>query len=281
MFNKFSEYLSLLEQDKSQNTIRSYKNGIEPFLEYFKITRCEDVESIEKRDIIEYRSTISGKASTINARMRTIMAFLNWLVDWEYIESNPMSRIKSLKEAKKVPLMLTNEECMAMIEGCSNIQEKLMMIVMFTTGARVGEVVEMKVSDISNGYILIHGKGNKERQIPLREDVLEMVEDYLEGHNDEYLFPSRKGGGQVTTEAIRIRVKKIAMSAGIAEERAMKVTPHNTRHYFATSLVDGGNDITIIAKAMGHSSINTTLRYAHVRNLTMDNAILSNNNISF
>lgn len=280
MFDKYIEYMEVLKKDKSENTISSYKAGIEPFLEYFNVTTCWDIEKITKKEIVDYRSTISGKESTVNARMRTVMAFLNWLVDWEYIEHNPMSRIKALKEPKKVPFVLTDEECMAMVNACENQQEKLMIAFMLTTGVRVGELVNVKVSDISNGYVLIHGKGNKERQIPVRSDLLSMIEKYVAEHNDEYLFSSRKGGGKVSTEAIRLRIKKIAKLAGIDEERVTLVTPHKTRHFFATSLIDNGNDITIVAQALGHSNIQTTLRYAHVRQATMDKAVLDNKKIT-
>ena len=276
MFNKYTEYINSLKvEGKSEHTIKSYSAGIEPFLSHFKIETIEDIVGISKSEVLEYRNSIEGKPSTVNARMRPLKAFLNWMIDMDYIEVNPVSRIKGLKESKKMPLILSDEEVIAMLNACDNTQEKLMIAVMITTGMRVNELVTAKVSDIRDNRILIHGKGDKERMMALQGWVVDLLNEHLSKSNDEYLFPSRKGGGQVTTNAIRYRIRRIAENAGIEEERIIKITPHSTRRYFATALLNNGTDITVVQSVMGHSSINTTMRYAKVLSGTMDNALES------
>jgi len=288
MFDKYNEYMSLMEKDKSEHTLRSYRTAIEPFLNHFNICSSDDIAGLSRADIVAYRNTISGKASTINARMRPLKAFIYWLIEWGYLvvsrDKKEELSPKALSEEKKVPLILTDKECDAMIKACKKgSQTHLMMVIMFKTGARVAEITNMKVSHIENDgenvRILIHGKGNKERKTLLREDVVELLSKYLETHNDEYIFSSQKGGGKISTEAIRMRIKKIAGLAGIDANRVGNITPHSTRRYFATSLVDDGHSINVIQSAMGHADYQTTLRYAKVRNATVDNAISSSNRI--
>lgn len=276
MFNKYTEYINNLKAEgKSEHTIASYSAGIEPFLNHFRINTVEDIVNISKSEIVEYRNSINGKPSTVNARMRPVKAFLNWMVDMDYIETNPVSRIKSLKESKRVPLILTDEEVIAMLNACDNTQEKLMVAMMITTGMRVNELVLAKVSDVRENRILVHGKGDKERWVALQSWVVDLLNAHLSENKDEYLFPSRRGGDQVTTNAIRYRIKRIAKNAGVEEERLSKITPHSTRRYFATAVLNNGTDIAVVQQLMGHASINTTLRYAQVLHSTMDNALES------
>lgn len=283
MFDKYNEYMNTMMQDKSKNTIRSYQDSIEPFLEHFKVEKISDIEAITKSQLVDYRSSINGQNSTKNARMRAIKAFMKWLENFGYIESNNMNGIKPLKEPKKVPFVFTEDEIERMVDAGFNLQEKFMILLMVTTGIRVNELVEIKLSDVNGNKILIHGKGNKERIVFIQSSIMDVLDEHVRNLNkkeEEYLFPSRRGGGKITTRAIGYRIKRIAEDAGISPERLEKVTPHKTRHYFATFLINKGVSLSYVQKAMGHEDPKTTERYAHVMDDTIEEIIESSFNIN-
>jgi len=276
MFDKYNEFKNELKKDKSKATIRSYDGAITDFLEYFSIEISEDIDNLSRSEVSEYRSQLEGKNSTINTKMRAINVFLNWLVNSGYTKNNPAHSIKYLKEPKKVSILLTEQEISDMIEAGFNIQEKFMMALMVTTGMRTIELVNAKVSDVVGNRILVHGKGDKERMLPILPWVKVLMDEHLVNlakKEEEYLFPSRRGGGQLTTTAIYYRIKRIAEDAGIDPERLKKITPHKTRHYFATQLLNSGADAVLVQNAMGHSDVKITMGYAQILNDTMTNMI--------
>lgn len=271
----YQQFIKNVELTKSEHTARSYKSAIEPMIEYFN----EEIFNLKPSDILEYRHTLQGKASTINARMRPLKVFFNFLLKDGLVEYNPVSGITAIREPKKVKAILTNEEAEAMVDAGFNRQEKLMITVMFTTGIRVHELVNLKVSDIQGRHFLVHGKGNKERKARITSLVAELLVPHLadlEKTNEMYLFPSRRGGGQVSTEAIRQRIKRIAEDAGIEPEKIENITPHTFRRSFATSMLNNGKDIAVVKEALGHTNIETTLRYAQVQTNTIDSAVEDN-----
>lgn len=219
-------------------------------------------------------------SSTVNGRFRVINAFMNFLLDGEVIEKNPCEKLKNLKEEKKVPEILTDEEVEAMIKAIDDDMGKVIIAFMYATGVRREELVKIKREDISEDqHVLVHGKGRKQRKLLIQDDVFELLNKYLSTHNSEYVFPSNKKSGSITTETVRLRVKKAAELAGISEERIDKLSTHSIRRSMASSLINSGVDSFIVRDVLGHSSAVTTARYAKVNNSSLDRA-LSNRNFS-
>jgi site-specific recombinase XerD len=283
MIEGISEYFAEFENEvslgaKSQHSLRSYEKFVGDFISYFNIQSIEDIKKkVNQKSIREYRSSISGVViSTINARFRVLKALFNWLVDNEYIRNNPIDRMKAIKEVKKPIFFLTEEEQDKMIAACKTIQEKAIMVFMFGTGVRRNELVNLKLSDITDNHVAIKGKGNKTRVVLLVDDVCEVLNDYLNSRKDdsEYLFVSSRGSHQITGEAVRLIVKKIAANSDIDPKKADKIHPHISRKSFASTLVNKGVDMAIVQKLLGHSSILTTISaYGNVSNEVMDRAM--------
>ena len=273
MFTQYRKFIELAKDDKSSHTIRSYSSNLESFFNGLNIVNLESFEDVSTMDIRNYLSGMSkeNKASTVNARLRIIRVFFNWMVANEFIENNSASGIKNFKEPKTIPVILTQNERDNIILACgNNLKLKLIMAILLYTGLRREEVTNIKLEDISDGKLLVHGKGNKERILAINEYVQNLIKEYLEkrGTNFEYLFCSQKGFGsssghwhKVSAEAIRQGVKKAAGLAGIDEKRIEGISCHTMRRTFACDLARNQVSAFQIQKAVGHENITTTNLY--------------------
>ena len=282
---EIQEYLEYLKLDKSDCTIRSYVTSIIVFFDFMKIDDINDISSVEPADCRLWQNKLkeNGLAhSSINTRTRILKALYNWLVENEYVNKNPFIKIKELKTPKKEIDYLSEQEEISMIDACKKIQDKLMIAMMITLGLRRDEVSNIRVSDISEQHhITIFGKGQKERTLILQPEVYELLVKHLETrkHNSEYLFVSNYGDKFGGT-GIYKKIKTIARNAGILPDRVESIHPHLLRHTFATNLIECGTDIVVVQSALGHSSLNTTMIYAHVKNTTLDNAMLNQRSLN-
>ena len=273
MFKEYEEYFSTLEIDKSPHTVRSYKKSLGDFVEKLEINSIEDLKELKSSDIQEYLNylVVNGNSknpnsakATANARYRVIKAFLNWLVSMGYMEASPTDNVKRYKESKSIPIIFTKEERDRIILATKKRPNLHMMIaLLFYTGLRREEAVNAKISDIKEGFLLVHGKGNRERQLPLTDFVLEMIEESIRKRKDSspYLLVSMRGGHQITPQALLTRVKVACRMAGIPEEKIKKIGAHTIRRSFACNLMMDGWSTFAISKALGHSNIMVTERY--------------------
>jgi site-specific recombinase XerD len=263
---EYNEYFETL-QDKSENTVRSYRKAIDSFLSFCKVETLEDLKSVDAKMIRIYQTSLrdSGmKNSSVNANLRPVSVFLNWMCKQDYIKEVTMWKVDSLKEPKTLPVVLTDEEVKNIINAEDDLQNKLMLVLMFTTGIRRSEVINIKISDIKNNKIIIHGKGDKERELPLHTKVLNLLHEYLKRNKNEYLFVSHRGAHRLTSQSVMDRLKDAATKAGIDAERIKKITPHKIRHSVASTLLSNGVDLMTIKELLGHSSLTTTQKYMHV-----------------
>jgi len=273
MFKEYNEYFETLQIDKSKHTVRAYTHILGRFIEYFKIENIDDIKKLTDKDIQSYLNFLTTKItaknldtakSSANSHYRSIKAFMNWLVSHGYMETAPILQVRRYKEAKKIAVIFTKEERDAIILATKkrpNLQ--MMMAVLFYTGLRREEAVNVKVSDINNGVLTVHGKGNKERELSLTTFVMEMINKDLARRKVpcEYLFVSLRGNHQITPEALLARVKIACQMAGISEEKISKIGAHSIRRSFACFLLLDGWSTFAISKALGHSSILTTEKY--------------------
>jgi integrase/recombinase XerD len=270
------EYFEILERDKSEHTVRSYRGGVILFLEYFKIDSFDKINKLNLKDMRSFQTNLMNTGMTnasVNGRLRVVNAFLNFFVDNEMLDKNPAEKLKNLKEESKVPEILTDEEVKAMVGSMDTLEGKLIIALMYATGVRREELIKIKRSDISNQHVLINGKGRKQRKLFIQDDVFELLNEYLSTHNSEWVFPSNKKNGSITTETVRLRVKKAAELAGIEEKRIKNLSCHSIRRSFATSLLNSGVDNFIVRDTLGHKSSSTTARYAKVNSHSVDQVL--------
>lgn len=292
MLEQFEDFIDEMKiENKSKNTIRSYEASIGEFLDYvqksFSVDRfdIEHIRKITKKDILAYRNFLVGKQgengkklspASVNTKMRPLSKFFNWLLELEYINSNPYTKIKAVKEGEKVPVFLTEEEqeklLLAILD--MSLRDRLMITMMLYLGIRRGEVVKIEVSDIDGNHILIRGKGKKQRVLALNEEIMYLLSEYLPQYNNKYLFVSERGQHQLSEESVRLIFNEALELSGINPERAKLLTPHKLRHTAAVNYVSKNIPLNVIQVILGHENTQTTQIYAHVRSDVVDKAML-------
>jgi site-specific recombinase XerD len=281
-----NEFLKLKEFDKSPQTLRSYRLSLAKFFEYFKFESFDDVKTVtasKVRDYMGYLLSLGTKKNSVNAYIRPIKAFYNWLVENEYTEKSPLAKIKELKAEEVDRQFFSYDEIDAMIKAC-DLEDKVILTILLTTGIRRGELCGIKLEDFKGDHIVIRRettKSKKQRIYALAPEVADLLDEYIEyrskrfGDCSEYLLLT-KMRAPFSGEAIRERLIGICRRAGFSEERLKQVHVHMTRHTFAANFMEEVGDIKILQAALGHAQMNTTEKiYAHIRNTALDNAMLS------
>lgn len=273
---ELEDYLNYLEYQKnySKHTIESYKQDIIEYLEYLdeKHIKLLKIKYDEIRDYLKYLSDKKDINSTISRKISALRSFYKYLQNNNKIESNPFSLINLPKKEKKLPRFFYYNE----LEELFNTpklntplgqRDRLILEMLYATGVRVSELVNIKISDISDRTIKILGKGNKERIVRFGEYCEEILKMYLnDGHyklnsSSQYLFLNNSGG-QLTDRGVRYLLDKIISKTTIEK----KISPHMIRHSFATHLLNEGCDILTVQELLGHESLTATSIYTHVTN---------------
>ena len=264
------------ERGLSQNTAEAYNHDLEQLKEILK----KELINVTESDIIHYESVIiNNKLSTSSLirKMSAIRQFYHFLVSEEIISVDPTAHIPLPKRPHYLPNTLTVEEVVALIEApdittVSGMRNKAMLELLYASGLRVSELVSLKMANLhmESNYIVVIGKGSKERLVPVGDFAKEWIYRYLEarsGQNidSEYLFPGRDTNKHLTRMAFFKIIKEQAKRAGISTE----ISPHSIRHSFATHLLEGGADLRVIQELLGHSSISTTEIYTHLSTKTL------------
>lgn len=280
---EIKEYFDYLKLDKSKNTIRSYATAIDLFLEFSKINNFLELKKITSQDLRNFQMYLKNSGvslSSINARIRPIKAMLNWMVDNSYIEVSPAYRLKDLKVGKKIPAFLSEEEVDVMINACKNDLDKLIVALLVTTGLRREELTSLRLKDYDGLHITVNGKGNKQRVLILQEDVVKLMNKWIEKRNkkygkiNDYIFVS-KAKTKFDGSSILRKIKSIMRDGGFEDERIKQIHTHSLRHTFVANLFEYGADIYTAQVALGHENLTTTQIYSHLRNSALDKSMLN------
>ena len=275
-----SEFLSYLELDMnySNNTILSYDNDLKKIEGYYN---KKDLLKLTVNDLIKYINVLSDLApSTVSHNISTLKTFYNYFVKVGKIKDNPTDALKSPKLGTHLPVYLTEEEVNNLLDievkDAFSARNKAILEVMYGTGLRISEVVnlEFKNIDVEDCIIRVMGKGSKERIIPINDVALKALDNYLENYRpsmlkgdiNNYLFLNNHGK-QMTRQGVFKMIKQECLIKGIKKD----VSPHTLRHTFATHLLQNGADLRIIQELLGHSDISTTQIYTHLSNEELHN----------
>jgi integrase/recombinase XerD len=273
----FLQYL-VVERGLSRNTIESYKRDLTQYSHYLsKVDQLVSAEEISRNSIISYLHHLKdgGKASSTVARnIASIRSFHQFMLREKMSSHDPSVHIETPKADRKLPKVLSTEEVEALLEGPSGNdafaqRDKAMLELLYATGMRVSELVDLNVSDahLEMGFIMCRGKGNKERIIPLGKMAKNSVEKYLatgrhelgRGKRPDALFLNHHGN-RLSRQGFWKILKQLARKANIQKE----LTPHTLRHSFATHLLENGADLRAVQEMLGHADISTTQIYTHV-----------------
>jgi integrase/recombinase XerD len=274
------------EKNLSEKTIYFYNLDLIQFKSFvFNNSYPDAIQEINKHHLKHYLREISGwKIKTVKRKIASLKAMFNYLEFEDIITINPIRRIRiSLKEAICLPKALNKHEIKAMLNEVYNaisnvpkskyaylekVRNATVVELLFSTGARVSEIANLKLDDLDrkSGALMLKGKGNKERVIQIcNADTLALIEIYICLFEEKitasggYLLINRLGN-KLSDQSIRNMVNAIAVKAEISK----KVTPHTFRHSFATLLLENDVDIKYIQAMLGHSSIVTTQIYTQV-----------------
>lgn len=239
-----------------KNSIENYMSYCSVFLKAFKERKCP--KHVSEQDIKDFLRGFTEN-NTQRAYHSAIKAFYKYVVK----QPNKFKWVEYAKRSRKLPIVLSVEEVKAMIGACENVKHKSIIYLLFSCGLRVGEVINLRISDIDSKRMVIYirdAKGGKDRQVPLHPPVLVLLREYYKEYRPkEYLF-NGQFGCQYTENSIRQFLKHYAVEAGISK----RVYPHLLRHSCFTNMLEGGVDISIIGKVAGHSSESATKVYTHI-----------------
>lgn len=267
---EFIDYLRF-ERKYSENTISSYKRDLNKMNIYIK----KEFTKLNKKDIQNYIQKLSKEENTssVSRCISTLKSFYKFLEINKYTNSNPLTTITNPKTQKKLPKVLSEEDINKLLDINLNTnfdyRNKAMLELMYSSGLRVSELVNLKVNDIDlvNSSVRIFGKGSKERIIPLNDYATIALKNYIlyyrtslfkHGENN-YLFLNNHGN-KMTRQGFFKILSKIAKEKNIKTE----LSPHTLRHSFATHLLKHGADLRSIQELLGHSDISTTQIYTHI-----------------
>jgi len=268
-----------VERSLSENSVKAYERDVRKLMNYLTAESIVlPVSTVNQNNILRFMSDLSDINVSPHTQARILSglkSFFNFLELEEVIHVNPTDNVEAPKIGRKLPDTLSFieiEKILAIIDLSTpdGARNRAMIEVLYSSGLRVSELISLEINNIyfDIGFLKIHGKGNKERLVPIGSDALKYVKIYLEEirvhvnvqkGEEHYLFLNRRGK-KLSREFVFMFVKDYVAKAGIGK----KVSPHTFRHSFATHLIEGGANLRVVQEMLGHESLTTTEIYTHL-----------------
>lgn len=273
LLKKYLDYLAV-EKGLARNTVESYKRDLS---KYFQFMKTKQPDSITQSDVVLFHTHLAseGIATPSIARgLSAIKGFHKYLLIDKLATTDPTVNIETPRGWKRLPKSLSSADVDSLLDQPDSataigLRDKAMLELLYATGLRASELVGLRLQDINleRGYLVVMGKGSKERAVPLGEVAATAVQQYfdrgrlalLNGRESDYLFISSKRRG-ISRQMFWERIKFYTRKSGIGKN----ISPHTLRHSFATHLLDNGADLRAVQAMLGHSDISTTQIYTHV-----------------
>lgn len=274
------EYTSFMTdiRHKSLNTVESYKRDVTQYISYLDGTGVTDISSTTKTTVLSYLLYLQkeGRASsTVSRTLASLRSYYLFMMQNGVVKSNPTSNLEAPHVEKKIPKILSGEEVELLLEqpkDCDNkgIRDKAMLELLYATGIRVSELINLDVSDVNVPMSFVRCKGGKkERIIPMGHQAKDALENYINNvrkymvkdENETALFVNCSGA-RLSRQGFWKLIKYYQNIAGIETD----ITPHTLRHSFAAHLLENGADLHSIQEMMGHADISSTQVYSRMMN---------------
>lgn len=274
----FQEYLTV-ELGLAKNTQLAYMRDLRLLMKSLQLKADEELLQVSRQQLIAYlvRLKQEGRAaSTVARKLASIKAFYRFLTAERYIRRNPAEVLEAASRGLHLPKVLSVQEVERLLDEpnlgtMDGYRDKTMLELLYATGMRVSELVNVPVKnvDMKMQYVIVMGKGSKERMLPLGRTALHYLEHYLSVVRPQLLHGKPDAaaelfvtgwGGPMTRERFYEIIVAYGKSAGISK----RVTPHMLRHSFATHLLNNGTDLRIVQELLGHADISTTQIYTHL-----------------
>jgi len=279
LIDGYIQYLKL-ERNLSMHTVRSYNSDLEQFFSFLSETAVGSVGEIDHLHIREFLSELQKgdiQKRTIARKICSLRSFFKFCYQNGIVSSNPLEKVNSPKLGRKLPSFLYLESVELLLDApdrtANGLRDKALLEMLYASGMRVGELEQLNCNDIDfeNCQVLVVGKGNKERMVPIGSYAMAALQEYLhkvrplfagrvvDDSQRDALFLSQKGT-RLSSRGIRYLVKKYVNKASLQAG----ISPHSLRHSFATHLLEKGADLRCVQELLGHTSLSTTQIYTHI-----------------
>ena len=282
------KYIAFLKLEKSlsSNSVSAYLNDLQKLMDY--VGDAKDILLLDASDLEEFLCQLRdlGIHPRSQARILSgIKSFYKFLIIEDYIQKDPTELVEAPQLGTHLPEVLSLKEIDAILDSIDlSVKEgqrnKAMLETLYSCGLRVSELVKLKLSQcyFKDEYILVEGKGSKQRLVPISNKAIKEIELWMPDRNllsvqkgsEDYVFLNRRGAGLTRSMIFRI-IKQQAALAGIQKN----IGPHTFRHSFATHLLEGGANLRVIQQMLGHESIQTTEIYTHMDKTYLREQILT------
>ena len=266
-----------IEKGLSQNTLDSYRSDLEQFSKWLKKNNLSYLKT-SKKEILSYLSFLFQKglgSKTVARKLSSLKSFFRYLVFKSIIQNDPSSEVETPKLLKSIPKSISEKEVEALLSAPDEktdigLRDKTMIETLYSCGLRISELTNLELLNLNlrQGVIRVIGKGQKERLVPMGDQLIALLELYisssrknlLDKRHSDFLFLSTRGQ-RMTRQSFWHRIKHYCLASGFEPD---KISPHVLRHAFATHLLNNGADLRVVQLLLGHSDLNTTQIYTEV-----------------
>jgi integrase/recombinase XerD len=276
LLDQFLHYL-IVEKGLSKNTIEAYGHGLTRFLNHLREKGIQEIRDVGKFDVKGFLLVLRRRNLNTKSIVRNLVAirtFFRFLVQEGILGANPVENLETPRVAKTLPEILSLKEIEQLLDQPNlqtplGLRDRAMLEMLYATGMRVSELTHLPTHQVNleGGYVLLYGKGSKERIVPIGSEAMKWVALYLKaargtlakGKESPSLFITRSGRG-MSRQRFWKNLKDCAKRAGLQR----RITPHLLRHSFASHLLERGADLRSVQMMLGHVDISTTQIYTHV-----------------
>ena len=266
-----------IEKGLSQNTLDSYRSDLEQFSSWLEKNNLSYIKT-SKKEILFYLSFLFQKglgSKTVARKLSSLKSFFRYLVFKSIIPNDPSSEVETPKLLKSIPKSISEKEVEALLAAPDEktdigLRDKTMIETLYSCGLRISELTNLELLNLNlrQGVIRVIGKGQKERLVPMGDQLIGLLELYISSsrknllnkRHSDFLFLSTRGQ-RMTRQSFWHRIKHYCLASGFEPD---KISPHVLRHAFATHLLNNGADLRVVQLLLGHSDLNTTQIYTEV-----------------
>jgi integrase/recombinase XerD len=266
-----------IEKGLSQNTLDSYRSDLEQFSSWLEKNNLSYIKT-SKKEILSYLSFLFQKglgSKTVARKLSSLKSFFRYLVFKSIIPNDPSSEVETPKLLKSIPKSISEKEVEALLAEPDEktdigLRDKTMIETLYSCGLRISELTNLELLNLNlrQGVIRVIGKGQKERLVPMGDQLIDLLELYISSsrknllnkRHSDFLFLSTRGK-RMTRQSFWHRIKHYCLASGFEPD---KISPHVLRHAFATHLLNNGADLRVVQLLLGHSDLNTTQIYTEV-----------------
>ncbi|MEI6127525.1 MAG: site-specific tyrosine recombinase XerD [Pseudomonadota bacterium] len=281
LLDSFYNYM-VVERRLSGNTVESYSRDLTKYTRFIEENQKKKVSDCARLELLlfltgEQKNGLSSRS--LSRMLSSIKTFYNFLVSEGILAQSPFQDVQTPRIEQKLPGVLSQDEVTALIHApdtdtFSGLRDRAFFEVLYATGLRVSELISLTTENVNleAGFLIVVGKGSKERIVPLGEAAIACLKRYLMESRPHmmsrrvhsYVFVNR-AGEKMSRQGFWKILKKYCLTAGIAK----RISPHTLRHSFATHILEGGADLRSVQVMLGHSDIATTQIYTHMANTTL------------